>query len=314
MINIAVLGPGKISHRFMEGMKDVIGAKVVAIASRDTEKARQYANTYGVEKAYTYVDLYNDESVDAVYIATPPFAHKEQILNCLKSNKHVICEKPLMKSEKDLRECFEYAKSKHLILMEAQKAVFTPTYNKIKEIIDSKILKDIKLIEASYCYDGKFPVDHWVYEKEKAGGGMYDVGVYPLSVVLTLNNSEILNMSKESIEYLNCDGFTDMLIKFKNNVIANVKGSIIHNSENVLKIYGSNGYLKCEKFWRAKSFELVIDNELIIHEFDFNSEFTFEIQHFVDCINKGLTESPILTEELSCLMIKLIDEKNTESI
>ena len=110
MIRFGILGPGKISHRFVKGMKDVSGAKITAAASRDFNKAEEFCELYQIEKAYgSYEEMLKDKDVDAVYIATPPFVHKEQIMMCLKAGKHVLCEKPLMKTSKEARECFDLA-------------------------------------------------------------------------------------------------------------------------------------------------------------------------------------------------------------
>lgn len=306
MLNIAILGPGKISHRFMNGMKDVYGARVVAVASRDLNSARDYACKYNIEKYYSYDDLYNDSSIDAVYIATPPFVHKNQIIECLLSNKHVLCEKPLMKSSKDAKDCFELALNNNLVLMEANKTCFTPTFNQVREWIKS--IGNISYIEASYCYKGDFDHNHWVYDSDLAGGGMYDVGVYPLMAVYNLADSKVCDVVKMEQDYLKCKGFSQYLLKFENGIIASVRGAITTQTENKLMIYGDLGYIECPNFWKSKTCKLVVDGKETIKQFDFNSEFTFEIQHFVDCINKNLKESPIMSSSASIDILKIIEK------
>ena len=312
MIRFGILGPGKISRRFVKGMKDVKGAEIYAAASRDESKAKDYCKLYDIPKAYgSYEEMLKDESVDAVYIATPPFVHKEQIMMCLQAGKHVLCEKPLLKTSEDARECFELAKKKGLVLMEATKGVFTPTFLKIKELVNSGVLGKVSFVEGSYCYKGDFDENHWGRKQDLAGGGMYDVGIYSLSAVICLLNQKVVDVKRMDLADKECLGFTQMMLRFEDDVIASVRGAITLNTQNKLLIYGEKGFIECESFWKSHDFILKLNQKETQFHFEFDSEFTFEIQHFVDCIEKGLTESPVLSEEVSCMFLDIMDEKKT---
>jgi predicted dehydrogenase len=311
MIHFAILGPGKISHRFTKGMKDVKNAEIVAVASRDFNKAKEYCELYDIKKAYgSYEEMLQDKEIDAVYIATPPFVHAQQIKMCLNAGKHVLCEKPLMKTSAEAKECFALAKEKGLMLMEATKGVFIPPFLKIKELVHDNVLGPVSYVEASYCYDGNFGEDHWVKDQALAGGGMYDVGIYALSAVLCLLDKEVIDVKRMDIKGNNCLDFTQILLHF-GDVVASVRGAITVNTQNKLFVYGKKGHIECEFFWKCHDFVVRMDGHEVKYHFDFDSEFTYEIQHFVDCIEKGLAESPVLSEKMSCLMLDIMDEKKT---
>ena len=311
MIHFAILGPGKISHRFTKGMKDVKNAEIVAVASRDFKKAKEYCELYDIKKAYgSYEEMLQDKEIDAVYIATPPFVHAQQIKMCLNAGKHVLCEKPLMKTSAEAKECFALAKEKGLMLMEATKGVFIPPFLKIKELIHEDVLGPVSYVEASYCYDGNFGEDHWVKDQALAGGGMYDVGIYALSAVLCLLDKEVTDVKRMDIKGNNCLDFTQILLHF-GDVVASVRGAISVSTQNKLFVYGKKGHVECEFFWKCHDFVVRMDGHEVNYHFDFDSEFTYEIQHFVDCIEKGLAESPVLSEKMSCLMLDIMDEKKT---
>ena len=311
MIHFAILGPGKISHRFTKGMKDVKNAEIVAVASRDLNKAKEYCELYDIKKAYgSYEEMLQDKEIDAVYIATPPFVHAQQIKMCLNAGKHVLCEKPLMKTSAEAKECFALAKEKGLMLMEATKGVFIPPFLKIKELIHEDVLGPVSYVEASYCYDGNFSEDHWVKDQALAGGGMYDVGIYALSAVLCLLDKEVIDVKRMDIKGKNCLDFTQILLHF-GDVVASVRGAISVNTQNKLFVYGKKGHIECEFFWKCHDFVVRMDGHEEKYHFDFDSEFTYEIQHFVDCIEKGFAESPVLSEKMSCLMLDIMDEKKT---
>lgn len=310
MIRFGIIGPGKISHRFILGMKDVEGAKIIAVASRNEERARAVKEQYNFEKCYaSYIDLVNDEEIDAIYIATPPHTHDELIHLCLEHNKHVLCEKPLMGNSEKAKACFDLAKEKQLMLMEANKTPFTPVFNKAKEWIDKGYIGKVQYIDASYSYRQLFGEDHWVYWKDEAGGGMYDVGVYPLAFVTCLMNSKVIEKKRMALDHNGlCDGFEQILLRFENGVMASVRGGIDVQTENKGMIYGEDGYIETTHFWKTHDIKLIKGNEVIVEHFDFVSEFTFEIQHFVNCINQGRSESPILSASRSIEMIQIIEK------
>ena len=311
MIRFAILGPGKISHRFTKGMKDVENAQITAVASRDLKKAQDYCALYGIEKAYgSYEEMLRDKEVDAVYIATPPFVHAVQIKMCLNAGKQVLCEKPLMKTSAEAKECFALAKEKGLMLMEATKGVFIPPFLKIKELVHNNALGPVSYVEASYCYDGNFNEDHWVKNQALAGGGMYDVGIYALSAVLCLLDKDVVDVKRLDFKGNNCLDFTQILLHF-GDAVASVRGAISVNTQNKLLIYGKKGHIECEFFWKCHDFVVRVEGQEMNYHFEFDSEFTYEIAHFVQCIEKGLVESPVLSEKMSCLMLDIMDEKKT---
>ena len=122
MIQIAVIGPGNISHRFMEGMKHVSGARVTSFVSRHPDAVAEYAKQYGVEHIGTLEDILLKSGVNAAYISTPNHVHSEQIRFCLERGIHVLCEKPITVTARDYRNLLDLAHERNLVLMEAQKA------------------------------------------------------------------------------------------------------------------------------------------------------------------------------------------------
>lgn len=310
MIHFGILGPGKISHRFIQGMRDVQGAKIVACASRDITRAKSVQEQYGFDKAYgSYEELLQDPTIQAVYIATPPHTHKELILLSLKYRKHVMCEKPFMAKSSDAKECFDTAKQQGCFLMEANKGPFTPIFNQAKTWIDEGLIGQVLYIDASDSYRSIYPDDHWVLSRKDAGGGMFDVGVYPLAFTVCLMDSPVVEQKRMALDYKGlCDGFEQMLLRFDNGVMASIRGGLQVQTENKVMIYGEKGYIEAVDFWKCHDIKCVSGNECIESHFDFDSEFTFQIQHVVDCIQAGLIESPIMSSSRTIEMIKIIEK------
>ena len=132
----AILGPGKIAHKFAKGLADVPGAELYAVASRSLPKAEEFAKEFNVPKFYgSYDDLANDTEVDIIYIATPHVFHGEHTLLCLKHKKAVLCEKPFAMNKEQVHEMIKTAKKENVFLMEALWTYFLPHYQYVLELV-----------------------------------------------------------------------------------------------------------------------------------------------------------------------------------
>jgi predicted dehydrogenase len=314
MIKIGILGCGKIAHRFVKGALETSNTSVIACAAREYDRAKVFADEYQIIKVYgDYESLVNDPDVDAIYVATPPFMHEEHIRLCLNHNKHVISEKPFVPNAEISNELFDLAKSKRLVLMEANKTVFTLTWIDIKRKLEEKAIGEVMYAEGSYTY--RFPQDdHWVFDPSKMGGGMFDVGVYPLTVALYLFGLNVLKMVKMKIlNEMGSDDLTHMLIQFPNQRLVSVKGGIGVETDNHFTIYGTEGKIRCPRFSKSNYYFIErygFPEETI--KFEFNSEFAFEIEHFSKCIEEGLIESPIMSQKMSETILNLINKESYE--
>jgi predicted dehydrogenase len=310
-IRFGILGPGKISHRFVKGVNYSKHAVITAVGGRDHQKTVAYAKQYDIGVVTDYQGLCECSTVDAVYIAVPQSLHKEWIIKALMAGKHVICEKPMLYDIDDLNECFDLAHSLGLFLMEAQKGSFLPTTFKVKEWIDDGKLGKIDYIEAGYCYKFGDESDHWAFDAKHGGGSLFDVGVYPISYAIALFGTDIRSVSVErNLLSGGSDGFAHMQLKFATGVIASLSSAITTEGPKEARIYGSEGYIILPDFWKSSSVEYIrYDGNDEVFFVDQPSEFTPYIDHACECIKKGLSESPILTKAINEVMIRLITSK-----
>lgn len=311
MVRFGIIGCGKITERFLSGCALVEDVEVVAAASRDLGKAKIYCDLHDIRLAFgSYEALCEDNTVDAVYIATPPFTHFELSKMALENGKHVLCEKPFVSNEAEIKELFALARKRGLLIMEAMKAVFTPTTLQVKSWLMEGRIGELKYAEAGYCYKSPFGYDHWVYDASRMGGGMLDVGVYAIAYL----NELISHNIKESVALrtqgvTSCDEFMQILIKYDNNVQASVRGAISVNTKNFAYFYGTLGYIEIDSFWKSRKARLIrYDGTSEDFFLDFPSEFSFQIEHFTNCIKKRTSESPVMSEQASLAVIRLINK------
>ena len=135
-INWAILGPGTIAGDFAKAIMEVNGS-VYAVGARNLEKAEAFSNNYNVEKVYgNYNEMLKDDNIDVVYISTPHSNHYEYIMESLKNNKHVLCEKAITVNGTQLDEIVKLAKEKNLIVSEAMTIYHMPLYKNLRKLVD----------------------------------------------------------------------------------------------------------------------------------------------------------------------------------
>jgi len=304
-VNFAVLGGGKIMPRIVKGIKLAPHAHLYAMGSRDAAKARANAKDQGADTYGTYDQLLDDPRVQAVYVATYNPGHYDLIAKALAKGKNVISEKPMVPTAQQVDELFDMAAAHKVLLMEADKGVFLPLNVRIREMIAQGVFGDIIFAKASYSYNGQFADSHWVYDRA-TGGSMLDVGVYPVSVLNYLIGQPIAQCQRQLVDHGGVDGFSLMTIRYANGVLAEAHSGTIVNTDNVLGIYGTEGYLLCEHFWKSGHADYwLADGRHELNE-PMVSDFTYEVEHFADCVIKGLTESPVMSRAAQQQIIKVV--------
>ena len=127
-IRWGILGPGGIAHKFATGLKAVPDAEIIAVGSRDLQRADAFADTFNVPHRHgSYVELANNPEVDVVYVATPHPFHKACAMLCLEAGKAVLCEKPFTVDAEQAEALIACAREHKQFLMEAMWTRFIPS-------------------------------------------------------------------------------------------------------------------------------------------------------------------------------------------
>lgn len=313
MKNVGIIGLGNIANRVAKGVLCSEKSCLYAVASRSIDNAKSFANKYGALSYYgSYEEMLNDPKVDLVYICTPNTLHYEQIKLCLSHGKHVICEKPMVKNEEQVRALFALARDKGCFLMEAEKTMFTPLNKKIKEMISEGVIGKLHTIRAQYCSDGLdgLSLDHWVLGEE-FGGCTYDIGVYPICFAHFYADSKIKEFQAEAVKSpdFKCDFGMDADVFYENGIYANVRSNWFYQAENKGKavLVGDKGYFEIPAYWKGNKAYLHKDGVITEITVNMASDFEGEITHAVECIEAGLLESPVLGEEMSVEIIRVVE-------
>lgn len=233
MIRWGIIGLGNIALRFAKSLSYSNEGKLYAIASRTKEKRNEFYDKYNCEKVYeNYNELLRDEEVDAVYIALPHGFHKHWSIEALRHKKAVLCEKPVGINSEEMIEIKKEALLNSTFFMEAMKTRFIPIISDIKRMIRNKEIGDITAIEANFCNNVEnIKPGSYLLDKEQ-GGALLDVGIYPLSFVMDMIDSEVKSIkSYMNINESGVDSYFEVKLTFEDGVIGTVEGAIDRNKE-----------------------------------------------------------------------------------
>jgi predicted dehydrogenase len=240
-IKWAILGTSFISEVMAKAIHESETSELVAIGSRSISKARNFSKQFSVPKMYDdYQDLLNDDEIDAIYIGLPNHLHKEWMIRCANAGKHILCEKPFVISISEAEEVISTIEKSNVFCMEALMYRCHPFTQKLQEIIQNKIIGDVKLYSATYTAhisDIANPT---------AGGAIRNLGCYPISLIRLLANAEPIEISGKG--RMNSENNTDnqasVILKFADHSMAVVSTADDLKMTWQFDVFGTKGYLK----------------------------------------------------------------------
>ena len=287
MINIAVLGTGKIIPEAIEAIQASKKFNVAVIWAREhsRDKAQTLAEKFHVEKISTDLDeILNDSTIDFVYIGLVNSVHYEYAKKILNAGKNVIVEKPFTNTYDEAKELESLAISKKLYIFEATTNIHLPNFVEIKNLLEK--LGEIKLIQANYSqYSSRYD-DYKIgkvapaFNPEMYGGALRDLNVYNINLV-----AKLFGLPKK-IKYFANRGFngvdtSGVLILEYENFIASLIAAKDSESPSYFLIQGDNGYIKVDSASNVfKNVEINLRGE--IKKFDKNLYENRMVSEFID--------------------------------
>lgn len=181
MLRWGLLSTARINDRLIDAINRSERSTLMAIGSRDVQRAAVYAAQHEIPTAFgSYEDLVTSDAVDAVYVSLPNHLHLEWSVAALEAGKHVLCEKPLALSPQEVERMAAAALSSGSVLQEASATRFHPQTADIADIIASGRLGRILLCQATFEFTLPATVDIRL-DPAFGGGAMWDVGCYPVA-------------------------------------------------------------------------------------------------------------------------------------
>ncbi|MDE1994237.1 MAG: aldo/keto reductase [Rhizobiaceae bacterium] len=306
-IRWGIIGPGKIAQTFADGIAHSRTGKLVAIATRDPSKPGLAESFPGARIVNGYDALLTDGEVDAIYIATPHTGHAEWAIKSIRAGKHVLVEKPIALSAYDAEAIYYEAKKAGVFAGEAFMYRVHPQTAKLVELVKSGTIGQIRIIRSSFGFNmGTVKPEHRLFANDTAGGGILDVGGYPVSMARLIagaaDGKPFLEPEKVAgvahLGQTGVDEWASAVLKFPNEIIAEVSCSIMANQDNTLRIIGSDGRIEVKDFWFASGHKGGTGNIEIFKGADQQTIevkedrwlYSFEVDATGDAIRAGKTE------------------------
>ena len=259
-----ILGPGGIAKAFAEDLKLLQGHSIAAVGSRSLSNAQSFCDTYGGTAYGSYEDLVADSQVDAIYVATPHPAHKDNVILALNAGKPVLCEKPFSVNAIDAQQMVDAATKNNVALMEAMWARFLPHYAKVREIVASGVLGPILTIHADHgqrLADRNIPR---LVEPELAGGALLDLGIYPVSFAHMILGNPTSVTSSAVLTEKGVDAQTSMIFDYADGAQAVLNTTMIEQTPCRAVVAGLNGWLEIDRtFYNPASMRVVLNDGTI---------------------------------------------------
>src|SRR6185369_728927 len=182
-IRWGILGPGDIAKAFAGGVAGSRTGTIVALGARNPGKAGLAQTFPGARILDGYDALLADPEVDAVYIAIPHPGHAEWAIKAAEAGKHVLCEKPLALTAFEADAMIHAARKAGTFLGEAFMYRLHPQTAKLVELVKAGTISEVRMIKSSFGFAmPSFMPEHRLYANDLAGGGILDVGGYPVSM------------------------------------------------------------------------------------------------------------------------------------
>ncbi len=262
MINLAVIGRNFVVDEMLEATRLFPEIKLSAIYSRKEETGREYAEKWGFDKVYTDLDaMAGDKDIDAVYIASPNYAHEEQAVKMMRAGKHVLCEKPMHKSYAGAMNMINTAEEKGVVFMEAMMSAHVPGTYKIMELMPR--IGKVRRVNLSFCqYSSRYDkfkngIVENAFDPTLWNGAFMDMGVYPVSLLLQLFGEPDDFISKAVFLPGSIDGQGTMICSYP-DMTATLMWSKITQDTLPSEIQGEGGSIIIDKVSKPTEIELVM--------------------------------------------------------
>jgi predicted dehydrogenase len=175
------LSTADINRKVIPGAHASAKVDLVAVASRDQDRAEAYAREWEIPRAYgSYEGLLADPEIEAVYISLPNTLHAEWSIKALDAGKHVLCEKPISRHPEEVAEAFDAAERNSRLLSEAFMYRHNPQTAKLVELVSDGVIGELRLVRSAFSY-GLYDYENIRLRADVEGGALMDVGCYNVS-------------------------------------------------------------------------------------------------------------------------------------
>lgn len=309
-LRVGIIGAGWIADKMAEALSPLDEAEVLAIASRSLEKARQFADERGISRAYgSYEELVEDPDVDLVYVATPHSHHYPHARLALRHGKPVLVEKAFTANAREAEALLTLARERHLFITEAIWTRYMPLSMKVKEIMDSGIIGEPRILTATLCYE--MEQKERIIRPDLCGGALLDLGVYVLNFARMYFGTDIVRtVTNCHLGPSGMDMMESISLSFRDGRMANLQAGCLTLNDRQGIISGKEGYIRIDNVNCPERIEVWRNYELVeVYERPEGmvNGYEYQVLECKRCLETGLTESPMMPHEETLSIMRQMD-------
>lgn len=314
-IRWGILGTGRMARWFADDLRDVPGAKLVAVGSRSRARAEKFAEEFGAQTAYRdHASLASNPNIDVIYVATPNNLHFASTLLCLRAGKAVLCEKPFAIDAGQAQKMIAMARRKKRFLMEALWTHYLPIMVKLRKILRNHAIGEPLFLSANFGFWTEYtPRALGYYDPKIGGGALMDLGVYVISLATAIFGRPSAIKAVAHLGKKGVDERVAIILKFPNGAVANLTCAIRANIQNNAVLTGTKGRVEImEPWWRGREMRMTrYDRSGQIEAVTapcVSKGYGYEAAEVVRCLRAGKLQSEIMTWSKSLADMLILDE------
>lgn len=309
-MKFAILAAGSIARSMAKAVEGIEEIERFAVACRDYDRARAFADQWGFEKAYgSYEEMVKDPEVELVYVASPHSHHYAHAKLCLEHGKHVLVEKAFTVNAQQAEELIRIAGEKRLLLAEAIWTRYMPSRKMIDDIVASGVIGEVTSLTANLGY----PLSHVerLVNPHLAGGALLDLGVYPINFALMTFHGEVKKatsdavMSDQGVDWMN-----SITLTFEDGKMAVLHSNMLAQTDRQGVINGDKGYIEVQNINNCEEIRVYDLNREMIARYERPKQingYEYEVMACVKAIKEGKIECEEMPHAETLKVMRLMD-------
>ena len=295
----------------------VLGSTVAAVGSRTQARADAYAAQWDIPVAHgSYASLVNDPAIDVVYVATPHPAHAADAILALEAGKHVLVEKAFTINAAEARRVTELARERGLVVLEAMWTRWLPHMARIRELIASGALGEVRTVIADHTQKLSSDPAHRIQDPALGGGALLDLGIYPVAFAWDVFGPPTRISATSSPTATGVDRQTAMIFDYADGQQAVLHCALDTQGPNRAVILGTEARIEIDGVWYCPTtFHLIGPDDEVIETFDGSTPgrgMQFQAAQLEELVAAGDLEGPILSPAETVAIMESLDEVRSQ--
>jgi predicted dehydrogenase len=288
--------------------------RIMAAGSRSQQRARAFADEFGIPRAYgNYQELVDDPDIDVIYVASPHSEHRDQALQAINAGKHVLVEKAFTQNASQAEEVFAAADRAGVVAMEAMWSRFLPHFDVVRQLMADGALGDLITVSADHGQFFDFDPAFRLFNPELAGGAMLDLGIYPVSFASFVQGTPTGISATGTLAPTGVDGQISAILTNDAGLHAQINTTLFAKSPTTASITGTHARIEIPGDFYMPQPITLIDRDGERRVWDANpvprhEGLCYEAAELARVISDGRRESDLLPAAETLAIVRTMDE------